>query len=65
MDELKEKNWFKLPTVGKEFAAKPFVDFRESPEQNKLQTVSGKIEIFSEKIESFGYKECPGHPIWV
>ena len=65
LDELKDKNWFKLPTVGKEFAAKPFVDFRDNPEQNKLQTVSGKIEIFSEKIESFGYKECPGHPIWV
>jgi len=65
LDELKDKNWFKLPTVGKEFAAKPFEDFRDNPEQNKLQTVSGKIEIFSEKIESFGYKECPGHPIWV
>ena len=34
LDELKDKNWFKLPTVGKEFAAKPFVDFRET--QNKI-----------------------------
>ena len=25
----------------------------------------GKIEIFSEKIHSFGYSECPGHPIWI
>ena len=28
-------------------------------------TPSGKIEIFSTTIESFGYDDCPGHPVWL
>ena len=38
--------------------------FREDPENFPLQTPSGKIEIFSEAIDSFGYRDCPGHPTW-
>lgn len=41
-----------------------FNQFRENPESNPLATPSGKIEIFSETIESFGYDSCPGHPTW-
>src|SRR5690606_35886377 len=26
---------------------------------------SGKVEIFSERIASFGYDDCPGHPAWI
>ncbi|WP_371186777.1 trimethylamine-N-oxide reductase TorA [Thalassotalea maritima] len=40
-------------------------DFREDPELNSLGTPSGFIEIFSRKIERFGYDDCPGHPIWM
>ncbi|MFC1502885.1 trimethylamine-N-oxide reductase TorA [Pseudomonadota bacterium] len=46
---------------------KPWVrhaDFREDPEINALGTPSGFIEIFSRKIDRFGYKECQGHPMW-
>ena len=39
--------------------------FREDPETNRLKTPSGKIEIFSEKIASFGYDDCPGHATWL
>ncbi|MFD6162022.1 molybdopterin guanine dinucleotide-containing S/N-oxide reductase [Nocardia sp. NPDC060256] len=39
-------------------------DFRADPEQFPLGTPSGKIEIFSETIDSFGYADCPGHPTW-
>jgi biotin/methionine sulfoxide reductase len=39
--------------------------FRADPENNKLKTPSGKIEIFSEKIASFGYDDCPGHAVWL
>ncbi|MBV8392885.1 MAG: molybdopterin-dependent oxidoreductase, partial [Alphaproteobacteria bacterium] len=39
--------------------------FREDPEKNRLKTPSGKIEIFSEKIASFGYDDCPGHATWI
>lgn len=38
--------------------------FRVDPEGAPLTTPSGKIEIFSETIDSFGYDDCPGHPTW-
>jgi len=28
-------------------------------------TPSGKIELFCEKIASFGYEDCPGYPVWI
>lgn len=40
-------------------------DFRNDPEINPLGTPSGLIEIFSRKIEQFGYDDCQGHPIWM
>ncbi|AUI66045.1 MULTISPECIES: trimethylamine-N-oxide reductase TorA [Glaesserella] len=46
---------------------KPWVrhaDFREDPELHALGTPSGFIEIFSNKIASFGYDDCKGHPMW-
>jgi biotin/methionine sulfoxide reductase len=39
--------------------------FRSDPNRYKLHTPSGLIEIFSEKIASFGYADCPGHPVWL
>lgn len=47
---------------------KPWVrhaDFRKDPEINALGTPSGFIEVFSRKIDSFGYEECKGHPVWI
>ena len=38
--------------------------FRADPESNRLATPSGRIEIFSERIEGFGYEDCRGHPRW-
>jgi biotin/methionine sulfoxide reductase len=40
-------------------------EFRTDPENHRLRTPSGKIEIFSERIDSFGYVDCPGHPTWL
>lgn len=40
-------------------------DFRRNPIVNPLGTESGKIEIFSKKIESYGYDDCPAHPTWL
>jgi biotin/methionine sulfoxide reductase len=40
-------------------------DFRADPDKEKLRTPSGRIEIFSERVASFGYDDCPGHPVWI
>jgi biotin/methionine sulfoxide reductase len=42
-----------------------FEDFRRDPTSHPLKTPSGKIEIFSETIASFGYDDCPPHPTWL
>jgi biotin/methionine sulfoxide reductase len=39
--------------------------FRRDPAAHPLKTPSGKIEIFSERVASFGLKDCPGHPVWL
>lgn len=41
-----------------------FEGFRADPEANRLSTPSGKIEIFSETVDGFGYDDCPGHAVW-
>ncbi len=38
--------------------------FRNDPETNPLPTPSGKIELYSETIASFGLQDCPGHAAW-
>ncbi|MFK8047042.1 MAG: molybdopterin-dependent oxidoreductase [Halioglobus sp.] len=38
--------------------------FRGDPEKHPLKTPSGKIEIFSETIASYGYDDCQGHARW-
>jgi biotin/methionine sulfoxide reductase len=48
--------------------ARPFVlleAFRQDPESNPLRTPSGRIELYSEKIASFDYSDCPPHPMWL
>jgi biotin/methionine sulfoxide reductase len=40
-------------------------EFRQNPEVHKLCTPTGRIEIFSERISSFNYNDCPGHPVWI
>jgi len=42
----------------------PLEKFREDPEQNPLETPSGKIEIYSKTIEEFDYDDCRAHPMW-
>jgi biotin/methionine sulfoxide reductase len=42
-----------------------FEAFRRDPAASPLPTPSGRIEIFSETIDSYGYADCPGHPTWL
>lgn len=39
--------------------------FRSDPEGHRLSTPSGRIELYSEEIASFGYDDCPGHAAWL
>ena len=61
-EEFLERKWIRLPD--QEFPCW-LKGFRDNPEENKLNTPSGKIEIFSEAIASFKYEDCPGHPCWI
>lgn len=42
-----------------------FERFRSDPEQFRLKTPSGRIELASDVIAGFGYDDCPGHPTWI
>ncbi|WP_037072927.1 molybdopterin guanine dinucleotide-containing S/N-oxide reductase [Rhizobium sp. PDO1-076] len=39
--------------------------FREAPDTHPLTTPSGRLEIYSQTIASFGEADCPGHPTWL
>ncbi|NLU81324.1 molybdopterin-dependent oxidoreductase [Rhodococcus sp. HNM0569] len=41
-----------------------FGDFRADPEAHPLATPSGRFELFSAEIDSFGYEDCAGHARW-
>ena len=62
-DDFIQKGWFKFPDHSEDVIM--LEDFRADPINSKLNTPSGKIEIFSETINSFGYDDCPGHPVWL
>jgi len=35
------------------------------PGRTAAQDAVGRIEIYSERVASFGYDDCPGHPTWM
>ena len=62
-DAFWETGWVRLPEP-----SEPFVllgDFRADPTTHALDTPSGKIELYSERIAGFGYDDCPPHPAWL
>ncbi|WP_238367267.1 molybdopterin-dependent oxidoreductase [Mesobacterium pallidum] len=65
LDTLRDQNWVRLPITTDGPNRTLFAPFREDPEAHPLPTPSGKIEIFSDTIDSFGYDDCPGHPAWL
>jgi biotin/methionine sulfoxide reductase len=61
-DEFWAGDGLELPVASEPQVA--FADFRADPEGHPLTTPTGKIEIFSETIDSYRYADCPGHPVW-
>ncbi|MGD0065909.1 MAG: molybdopterin guanine dinucleotide-containing S/N-oxide reductase [Streptosporangiaceae bacterium] len=61
-DEFWASDGLELPVASEPQVA--LADFRADPEGHPLTTPTGKIEIFSETIDSYRYPDCPGHPVW-
>ncbi len=61
-DSFLKKRWFKFRDPEDHIIM--LQDFRNDPVTNSLNTPSGKIEIFSSTVASFGYDDCPGYPVW-
>jgi biotin/methionine sulfoxide reductase len=62
-EDFWERGHMEFPVPDKPYVL--FEEFRTNPASYPLRTPSGRIEIFSEKIASFGYDDCPGHPVWL
>ena len=62
-DQFWADGYLEIPQRAEEFVM--FADFRADPEQKKLGTPSGRIELYSEKIAGFGYDNCPPHTTWI
>lgn len=54
-----------IPFAGPGGNPDPLVVLRADPEQNPLGTATGKVELASPTIASFGYEDCPGQPTWL
>jgi biotin/methionine sulfoxide reductase len=63
--ELKEAGHFQIPEEWIPPLTSQLVAFRNDPAAAALKTPSGRIELFSETIDSFGYDDCPPHPSWL
>lgn len=64
-DEFWERGYI---TLDRTEEVKNYIHLRSfvtDPKKNPLFTPSGKIEIYSEKIASYGYDDCKGHPSWM
>ncbi|MBT6117656.1 MAG: molybdopterin-dependent oxidoreductase, partial [Rhodospirillaceae bacterium] len=61
--EFWEAGYFEYPEL--ETGIDSLAAFRDDPSGRPLSTPSGRIEVVSERIESFGYADCPGHPVWI
>jgi biotin/methionine sulfoxide reductase len=64
-DRFWKEGHVEVPEPPPEEAYTQFADFAANPEEHPLDTPSGKVELFSETIASFGYDDCPGHPVWI
>jgi biotin/methionine sulfoxide reductase len=64
-DAFWERGCYEFPFDEAKTEPPLFHDFRMDPEAHPLRTTSGKIELYSSVIESYGYDDCPAHPAWL
>ncbi len=62
-EELQERGTVPTPVVA--LPVSQYRALRDDPAAHPLATPSGRIEIFSSTIDSFGYADCPGYPTWL
>lgn len=62
-ESFRRAGWIKIPAPDKPTIM--LEAYRADPVSIPLGTPSGRIEIFSETIASFGYDDCPVHPAWM
>ena len=62
-DGFWKDGFLEIPAAADDYVM--FADFRADPDQHRLATPSGKIELYSEKIAGFGYDDCPPHATWL
>ena len=53
------------PRRDKDRSFVPWSDFREDPANHPLKTESGRIQLASPVITSYGYADCPRHPTYL
>ncbi|ARP80701.1 aspartyl/glutamyl-tRNA(Asn/Gln) amidotransferase subunit C [Bordetella genomosp. 8] len=53
----------RLPSPATDFIL--FEDFREDPAAHPLRTPSGRIELYSQTLASYGCEDCGPHPRWM
>lgn len=61
-DDFWAKGMEKLPPPDKSTVM--LEAFRADPVGHRLETPSGRIELYSEQVASFGYQDCPGYAAW-
>ncbi|MFF4340690.1 molybdopterin-dependent oxidoreductase [Kitasatospora sp. NPDC001540] len=62
-DEFWRRSTVELPALTGPFPGS-FAALRADPRRFPLPTPSGRIEVFSAEVDSFGYDDCAGHPAW-
>jgi biotin/methionine sulfoxide reductase len=62
-DRFWADGWLEIPQGADDYVL--FADFRADPDKHRLATPSGRIELYSERIASFGYDDCPPHATWI
>ncbi|MCY6381767.1 molybdopterin-dependent oxidoreductase [Hoeflea prorocentri] len=61
-DEFSKAGRFEIPDSVQHHIG--LQDYIEDPDANPLDTESGRLVVFSERIDALGLDGCPGHPAW-